>query len=385
MLTAVYGGSFNPPHIGHISAARAAAEQLGPGKLLIMPSNIPPHKALDTDSPDAMERLLLAELAFAELGLADISDIEMRREGPSYTADTVAALLEENQEICLLMGTDMLLTFGSWYRSGWLLENVSLAVFARRGGDYDTLVQAAEQLRSQYGARITLIEQEPIDISSTELRRALKERAGREFLPDKVYERIIQKRSYGAKPELVWLRDIACGMLSPGRVAHVLGTEKEAVKLAARWGIDAGEAAEAAILHDITKNLSYEEQLLLCEKYGIITDVADMPKLLHPVTGAALARDLFGVDDAVYGAIRWHTTGRVNMTGLEKIIYLADYIEPEREDFDGLAELRSLAYEDMDAALMLGLELTLEDLSRQGLPVHPSLTEVLKALKRERN
>ena len=126
---------------------------------------------------------------------------------------------------------------------------------------------------------------------------------------------------------------------------------QEAVQLARRWGENPESAAVAGILHDITKILSYDEQLILCEKYGIILDNAEKenPKLLHAITGAAKARDLFGVSEEIYEAIRWHTTGKPDMTTLEKIIYLADYIEPTR-DFEGMDRLRALAYEDLSEA-----------------------------------
>ena len=105
----------------------------------------------------------------------------------------------------------------------------------------------------------------------------------------------------------------------------------------------------------------------LCEKYAIICDSAERrtPKLLHAKTGAAVARDLFGVPDEIYEAIRWHTTGKPDMTLLEKVIYLADYIEPTR-DFPGVEKLRELAYEDLDRALLLGLQMTIEEVRSHG-------------------
>ena len=109
----------------------------------------------------------------------------------------------------------------------------------------------------------------------------------------------------------------------------------------------------------------------MCEKYGIILDNAEKenPKLLHAITGAAKARDLFGVSEEIYEAIRWHTTGKPDMTTLEKIIYLADYIEPTR-DFEGLDRLRALAYDDLDKAMALGLEMSLEEIRRQNVEPH---------------
>ena len=91
-------------------------------------------------------------------------------------------------------------------------------------------------------------------MSSSDMRALLTERRGAEELDGEVYARIIQKRDYGAKPELAWLRERAYKFLKPSRVPHVAGCEREAVKLAERWGEDAGDAAEAGILHDITKN-----------------------------------------------------------------------------------------------------------------------------------
>ena len=118
--------------------------------------------------------------------------------------------------------------------------------------------------------------------------------------------------------------------------------------------------------------------MLLSEKYGIINDTIELGnlKLLHAKTGAAMARDLYGVSDAVYDAIRWHTTGRPDMTLLEKIIYMADYIEPTRE-FPGVDTLRRLAYLDLDRAMQLGLEMSLAELCESGVPAHPNTVSAL--------
>lgn len=160
---------------------------------------------------------------------------------------------------------------------------------------------------------------------------------------------------------------------------HVLGCEEEAVRLAERWGEDPMDAAEAGILHDITKKLEKDEQLILCREYDIMVDTIEFEstKLLHSKTGAMLAQDLFGVSDRVRDAIYWHTTGRPEMTLLEKIIYMADYIEPNRK-FDGVDELRKLAYEDLDKAMILGLEMSIEDIRSYGVEPHPRSKEALE-------
>ncbi|MBQ2072598.1 MAG: bis(5'-nucleosyl)-tetraphosphatase (symmetrical) YqeK [Oscillospiraceae bacterium] len=265
------------------------------------------------------------------------------------------------------MGTDMFLSFEEWYHFEYLLSCCRLAVLARDLDDDEVLQHAKEHFCSVYGADVVILPHTPFPMSSTEIRSALRKRGGREYLTDAVYAEIIRRRLYDAQPELGWLREQAYAMLSEKRIAHVAGCESEAISLARRWGEDPELAAEAGILHDITKRLSPKEQLHLCKKYDIICDDAERntPSLLHAKTGAALARDRFGVPDAVYDAIRWHTTGKPDMTLLEKIIYLADYIEPTR-DFPGVDRLRSLAYDDIDRAMLLGLEMSLAEIRSRG-------------------
>ena len=295
--------------------------------------------------------------------------MELRREGKSYSYDTVRQLREENPDaqLILVVGTDMLLSFEKWYQFRYLLENCALAVLAREEDDLDELRAAAARLRETYDADVTVLPHEPIAISSETIRERLETRGGEDYLSDAVYAEIIRHRYYGARPSLPWLREKVLEHLDEHRVAHVAGCESEAVRLATHWGEDPELAAEAGILHDITKSLSYDEQLQLCEKYGIINDNSELeaPKLLHAKTGAAMARELFGVSDTVYEAIRWHTTGKPDMSLFEKILYLADYIEPTR-DFEGIDELRELAFSNLDGAMVLGLGMTIDEIRRSG-------------------
>ena len=124
----------------------------------------------------------------------------------------------------------------------------------------------------------------------------------------------------------------------------------------------------------------------MCGEYGIILDSAmlESPQILHAVTGAEMARRSFGVSEEVCSAIRWHTTGKPDMSLLEKIIYLADYIEPTR-DFEGVEKLRRLCYEDIDEAMILGLEMGLEELRRLNIEPHPDSVEALDWYINRRN
>jgi len=171
----------------------------------------------------------------------------------------------------------------------------------------------------------------------------------------------------------------ALSLLKESRVNHVLGCAQTAVQLAQVWDADVKDAWRAGILHDVTKALPGELQLCLCEKYGIILDEFSQnnPKTLHAITGAAVAKRVFGENEAVVAAIDSHTTGKRNMNTLEKIIYVADYMEPNR-DFEGVEELRRLAYTDLNAALEMGLNMSISLLREQGRTVCPRSLEALE-------
>ena len=174
------------------------------------------------------------------------------------------------------------------------------------------------------------------------------------------------------------LEPIVLSLLKPDRVKHVLGCRDTAVELARRWGADEEDAARAGLLHDITKALDGPLQLTLCDAYGrMLSDFSRRyPKTLHALTGSLVAERIFGENEQVVSAICHHTTGKADMSLLETIIYVADYMEPNR-DIPGVERLRELAFTDIRAALKLGLEMTLEHLKRQGSEVSPGSREAL--------
>ena len=167
------------------------------------------------------------------------------------------------------------------------------------------------------------------------------------------------------------VRQSILSRLSGYRYTHTLGCERAARQLAIRFGYDPVRASFAALLHDITKRLSKEEQLYLCEKYDIIPCDIEMKewKMLHGRTAAAIAKIEYGADQEICESIACHTTGRANMTLLDKIIYLADYIE-ETRDFEGVERARELAREDIDQALIYCFNSSLIDLIARGKLIH---------------
>ncbi len=385
----IYGGSFNPPHAGHIQAARQAMEALSLDRLLVIPAGIAPHKVMPPNSPTALQRLEMLRIAAVYPGM-EVSDLELRREGKSYTWETIAQVRAENPdaELVLLMGTDMFLSFLTWKNPEKIWEDAALAVMYRGEKGEKTAILAQKAELERRGARVFLVENSVIQISSTQLRRLLAFGCASDFLPDGIGEYIRARGLYDTAADwrglpMEKLEEIVIRLLNPNRVAHVLGCRDTAVELAKCWGADETDAARAGLLHDITKALDGPLQLTLCGSYGKILDdfSRKYPKTLHALTGSLVAERIFGENENVVSAICHHTTGRANMTLLEKIIYVADYMEPNR-DFPGVEKLRTLAFEDLDAALKLGLNMTLEHLKRQGSEVSPESREALAWLDR---
>lgn len=370
----VFGGSFNPPHLGHLLAVREFQRALSLDRVLLVPAATPPHKALSANSPSARERFEMTILAASQLPFAEVSDLELRREGASYTADTLVELrgAYPNDELYLLMGTDMFLSFDRWYQPERIAALATLAVAHRSEDKAEKLQAQAAALEKAFHVRTVFVDNEFLPHSSTSVRALLAFGAAEEYLAPAVLAYIQKNHLYFCGADLKnlpfdRLQEVSLCLHNPKRVAHVQGCSETAALLAEKFGANVTDARRAGILHDITKALNSQEQLNLCANYGMILTQfqRENPKLLHAKTGAAVAERIFGENTAVCEAICWHTTGKANMTTLEKIIYLADYMEPNR-NFDGVEELRRLTYADLDEAMYLGLQMTAEQLRSRG-------------------
>ncbi len=385
----IYGGTFNPPHLGHLRAASCALKDLQLDRLLLIPTREAPHKQIPAGSPSPRQRLEMLQLAAAGMEKTEVSDLELNREGPSFTWETVEALARQypDAERILLMGTDMFTSFLNWRQPERIWKQVSLGVFCRGTKGEGKAIAAQKEALEALGARVYLVNNPVVDISSTQLRRMLVFQCAEPFLPAGVGDYIRKNRLYGTDRDyrnlpMDQLEQVAVSLLNPNRVAHVLGCRDTAAELAVRWGADMTDAARAGLLHDITKALDGPLQLTLCDEYGsILNDFSRRyPKTLHALTGSLVAQRIFGENERVVSAIRSHTTGKGNMNTLEKIIYVADYMEPCR-NFPGVEHLRELAFRDLDAALKCGLEMTLDHLKNQGSEVSPETWEALTWLK----
>lgn len=395
MKIGVYGGTYNPPHLGHLAAAKAVFEMLELDQLWLIPAGTPPHKVMPEGSPTSEQRLEMTRLAGEQLGLGErikVLDLEINRGGKSFTSDTIAQLKGEHpeDEFWLLMGTDMFMTFQTWHAPEEIVANCGIAAFGRTEEDTEELFAIQrEYLQKTYPeAKIfTLTIPGVIDISSTQLREMLQNGEGGNLLAPAVYGYILRNGLYNTNADLKklplrQLRSVALSHLKYSRIPHVLGTEEEAIRLAQNYGADTEKARRAALLHDCTKRLSLEEHLEICRQYGLEVDEMEKtsPNLLHAKTAAAVAKHVYGECEEVCGAICWHTTGRENMTTLEKILYIADYIEPTR-DFPGVEKLRKAVYEDLDIGVLMGMENTIALTQRRGIPTHTNTLQARNALR----
>ena len=383
----IFGGSFDPPHIGHIQSAQQAAKALDLDRLLMIPAAAPPHKSGCFVSGE--HRLAMLRIACGDDPILQPSDMELRRSGPSYTYETVEAVRDAypDAEVFLLMGSDMFLSFLNWKHPERILAQAKLAVFCR--GDKDEKEKIAQQkaLLEQQGHTVFCVENHVVQISSTQMRRLLAFHCAEEFLPAGVGDYIREHDLYDANADwknlpMPELEKVVIRLLNPNRVNHVLGCRDTAARLARIWGVDETDAARAGLLHDITKAIDGPLQLTLCAEYGMILDTFSRayPKTLHALTGSLVARRIFGENENVVSAICHHTTGRANMTMLEKIIYIADYVERNR-NFPGVEEMRAMAYTDLDKAVLMGLESAVAHVKRQGQGLAPATLEALEFLQ----
>ena len=270
------------------------------------------------------------------------------------------------------------------------MENVTIAVLYRGQKGEQAEIREKRDVFCAMGAHVELVENQITAISSTDLRRMLAFGCAGPFLPQGVFEYIQNNKLYDSDRNLrqlpmEQLEQVVISLLKPSRVAHVLGCRDTAVELARRWGANEVDAARAGVLHDITKALDGPLQLTLCQEHGIILDAfsKENTKTLHALTGSVVAKNIFGENDAVVSAVRYHTTGRAAMSLLEKIIYVADYMEPNR-DFAGVEQMRQLAFSDLDAAMRMGLEMTMDILQANRAQISEASLEALAYLKQNR-
>ena len=361
MKIGIFGGTFNPPHLGHLRLVRAFADRYALDRVLIIPTFLPPHKSADslTDGQTRMEmcRILFDDPRFS------VSDIELRRGGKSYTVETLRAMHMQfpQDRLYFLVGSDMLRSFDTWYLPDEIRSLCTLCAAVRHAGE--TLPKTQAEVLEHF---------DPVDVSSTEVRRLVRtgDRA-EEFLGKALADYIAENDLYAdcCTSYCRLLRQ----KLGAYRLRHSFAVADSAKALAQQYGGDEDKAYLAGLLHDVMKDTPKDGMLRFLLDAGVELTSAELhnPKLWHAMAGEAYLRTVLHFDDTdLLNAVRYHTTGRAGMSLLEKILYVADYISADR-DYADVDKMRAFADESLERAMRFGLSFTIADLAQKEQIIHP--------------
>lgn len=342
---------------------KTVAEAIGLEKLIVIPSCIPPHK-LAGKLATGEQRLEMCRLAFAELN-CEVSDIELKRSGKSYTVDTLRELKKRfpDDELFFIIGSDMLETFQQWYCWEEILSLAVICAASRENGFEPDWNGYTPEQRS----RFVFVAAEPLEVSSTELRRGEKP----ELIDPAVSEYIKENGLYD--DGLSEYRKLLKEKLDDYRLNHSECVSECAAALAEKYGADVGKARIAGLLHDVMKNAPANEHLLCMDN---LTEVElNNPKVWHQISGESFLRsNSIITDEEILGAVRWHTTGKAGMTLLEKIVYVADFISADRE-YKDVDVVRRLADISLEHAMLYTTRYTIGKLAASDMLIHPATVE----------
>lgn len=369
----IFGGTFNPVHLGHQQIVQQIKEKKGLDQILVIPTNRPPHKTAE-DLVDNHHRLAMCQLVFPETEGYTVSDVEFQLGGQSYTIRTLEYLKRQypNDQLFLIVGSDMILTFDQWKDYQKILQQVIVFAGARGENEYQAMQQKAKELMRVAGT-VEIISTDILPMSSTEIRRKIKSGESCEKLLDVKVQEYIQHHHLYQTISFPELQDIVQHELTPERYHHTLCVVKKAVELAEIHHGDKQKAKLAALLHDVMKNKEPNYLLQYFLTNGIIlTDIErNSPPLWHSIAGAAYIQTELQIHDQdVINAVRYHTTARKGMSLLEKIIYIADCTSEER-NYDGVEVQRKLAEKNLDYAILYSLKYNLGMLIQKQKPLHP--------------
>lgn len=378
MRIAMFGGSFNPIHRGHIETALAVKERFDLDRVLIMVANDPPHKQI-ADGVSAEHRLKMTRLALMGMDGLEACDLELKRPGKSYTVDTLGELhrLYPEAELYCMVGADMVLTLDTWHNAAELFKRAKFIAVGRP--DSGSMEAAAERYRREYDADVSISGITGPDISSTMVRRNVENGMDVSHLIAEQVEEYIYHHGFYLGDEVDAMRKRLKEELGAKRYDHTMGVVRSAAKLASRYGADGKKAQIAALLHDCAK-LDEEYQRKLAAKYGLDISRIPMP-VVHGPLGAERAQREFGIADGdILAAIACHTVCRQGMGILDKIVYLSDKIEQGRS-YDGVDYIRSEAEKSLDCGMIACIEHGLRYLEEKGEKAHPDTLAVLEELK----
>lgn len=372
----ILGGSFNPVHLGHLQIAEDCIVELGLEKVIFLPNSNPPHREIIGFSFD--ERVKILEKSIEENVNFEISKAEMDSSKIHYSYNTISEnFVSDDYQTYFIMGDDEFLNIEKWYRWEEFLKICGVIVFLRNH-NYEYIVEQKRELIEKYN--IVVLKNSMISISSSDIRKRLKEKKSIRYLVNPKVFNYIELLNI----DLKYIEEDLKSKLSENRFKHSLRVADYCVKLARIYGENEKRAYLAGLIHDCAKGL--EEFYVL--KNIVDSDILDSNRdsfyLLHSNIGEKVAKKIYGInDEKILNAIKYHTTGRANMSLLEKIIFISDKIEPNR-DYKDVENLRKIADEDIDLAIIRFLYDSFEFRKSRGETAHKLSYEAYDFLKNER-
>ena len=375
---AIFGGTFNPVHLGHRHILNAAVQAVELDRIFVVPTKIPPHKQAH-ELCSGEDRAEMCRLAFSDIGNVEISDFELKNEGKSYSFYTVSHFKElyPEAELYFIMGSDMLLSFHQWFRSREILEMTNIVSISREDELGREELEAYIRQYELPKEKIIIVDAEPIELSSTQLRERLAEGKSCEgVLSPAVQEYILSKNLYSNeenksmsdKKKYSEYKEFIKENLSKKRYNHSLNVAEAAVKLAKRYDGDKDKAYIAGLLHDVCKEMPPEEQLALAKQSELDVSEVELSAvpLFHAIAGSVFIQQRFGITDPeIVRAIRYHTVACGNMDKLSQIIYIADLISEDR-DYKDVKIMRKVAEQGLDKAMLEALRFSITDSVAKG-------------------
>ncbi len=389
----ICGGTFDPFHNGHMALISAALDSGRIDQLLVIPAGEPPHKQNDPVMP-AIYRYEMTRKSLRDLPCTRVIDLEILKEGRSYTLDTVRmvrAEFAEPTEIYLIYGSDIIYDLEKWHEPEALLAECTMLLAIRGGDDEERVAKLASKLNQKFNAKIELFKAPKLEISSTEIReRIIAGKSWKKFLPGPAASVISDNRFYDLISSLEKLSSEERALvgklernlwpwMTHKRLLHSANVMLYAIYLAELHGLDLYQAAAAGLLHDSAKCLQHDHLMEYAARAD--DDQLMQEELAHGPAGVVMAREIFGIEDEkILNAIHYHTTGRAGMDKLEQIIFLADKIELGRT-YQDLEPIREAAVTDLDRAMLICLTEVESFLRRSSRPSHPYALEAITDLK----
>ena len=377
MKICISGGTFDPIHKGHIEIAKIALSQFNLDNVIFMPTG---NSYMKSDVTPSIHRYNMLKLAIEGIDKFEISDLEIKRAGYTYTKDTVVYFKENypDDELYFLIGTDTLFMLEKWYMPEYLFKNLIFIVAKR--GDADSVAKA-EELKVKYNADIRFVHNDIIDISSTEIREEFDDKSYDEFnnrfFDKKVFEYIKENHLYKEMNDAEMIT-LLSKEIKESRLMHTFGVIDTATALAKAYQAEIKKCERAALLHDCAKYMPLEDMIAICERNFVELNDLEKSKdsLLHAKAGACLAYEKYGIKDKeILDAIKYHTTGRPDMSLIEKIIFVSDFIEPGRTHSEKLPMYRMIAMADINLVCMNILKDTLDYLESLNEEIDPLTKE----------